>query len=106
MIVVDTIAAKKPVTQWLFNIPRSPSLFSPMPLAAAFGDLASIAQTIEKEATLCATLASEQGDVWEKYSERLVAFTYSSGISQLVHLQRALQLEAIAMEQAAALNPA
>ena len=69
-------------------------------------DLEPIAATIAKEAVICATLASQQGEVWEKDSERLVAFTYSSGLSQLLHLQRQLLLEAIAMEQAAALSPA
>ena len=69
-------------------------------------DLEPIAATIAKEAQICAVLASEQGEAWEEDSERLVAFTYSSGISQLIHMLRLLQLEAIAMEQASALNPA
>ena len=78
-----------------------------MNLAAACSqDLEPIAATLFKESQICAVLASEQGDAWEEDSERLVAFTYSSGISQVLHLQRALLLEAIAMEQAAALNPA
>ena len=106
IIVVDTIAAKKPVTHWLLNIPRSPSL-SPMTLAFACSqDLEPIAATIAKEAVICAVLASEQGEAWEEDSERLVAFTYSSGVSQVAHMLRLLQLEAIAMEQAAALSPA
>ena len=77
-----------------------------MPLAAACSDLENIAATLFKEAQICATLASEQGDAWEEDSERLVAFTYSSGISQLIHFQRALMLEALNLETAAALNPA
>ena len=77
-----------------------------MHLAAACSDLENIAATLFKESVICAVLASEQGDAWEEDSERLVAFTYSSGISQVLHLQRALLLEAIAMEQAAALSPA
>ena len=106
VIVVDTIAAKKPVTQWLLSIPRSPSLFS-MPLASVCSqDLEPIAATLFKESVICAVLASEQGDAWEEDSERLVAFTYSSGVSQVAHMLRLLQLEAIAMEQAAALSPA
>ena len=69
-------------------------------------DLEPIAATIAKEAVICATLASQQCCTWDPEAERLIANTYSSGLSQLIHLQRVLMLEAIAMEQAAALNPA
>ena len=69
-------------------------------------DLEPVAATIAKEAVICATLASQQGDAWEEDSERMVAFTYSSGVGQLIHFQRALLLEALDLETAAALNPA
>lgn len=103
MIVVNIIAAKKPVTQWLFNIPRSPSLL-PMTLASVCSqDLEPIAATLFKESVICATLASQQGENWDPGSEKLIANTYAAGLAQLFHCQRALMLEAIAMEQAAAL---
>ncbi len=78
-----------------------------MTLADAFcKDLSPIAGAIHKEALLCADLCNEQGATWDPEAERLVANTYSSGISQVLHMMRLLQLEAIAMEQASALNPA
>ena len=105
-IVIDTIAAKKPVTQWLLSIPRSPSLLSMTLAAVCRTDLEPIAATIFKESEICATLASQQCEVWDPEAERLIANTYSSGISQLIHLQRALMIAALDLELAAALNPA
>lgn len=65
-----------------------------MPLTSAFAqDLEPIAATLAQEAVICAALASEQDGCWEEGSERLVAFSYASGISQLLHCQRALLLE-------------
>ena len=78
-----------------------------MPFASVcFQDLEPISATIAKESIICATVASQQLETWEEDSERLVAFTYSSGISQLIHLQRALMIAALDLELAAALNPA
>ena len=106
IIVVNTIAAKKPVTHWLFSTPRSPSLLSMTLAAVCSQDLEPIAATLAKESMICAVLASQQCEVWEEDSERLVAFTYSSGLSQLIHFQRALLLEALDLETAAVLHPA
>ncbi len=69
-------------------------------------DLEPIAGTLAKEAQICAVLASQQLETWDPEASQLIANTYSSGISQLLHFQRALLLEAIAMEQASALHPA
>lgn len=69
-------------------------------------DLEPFAATIAQESLICAQLASEQAGVWDPEAERLIAFTFSSGISQLVHLQRCLLLEALDLEMASALNPA
>ncbi len=78
-----------------------------MTLADAFcKDLSPIAGAIHKEAVLCAQLASEQAGFWEEDSERMVSFTYASGVGQIIHLQRALLLEALDLETASALNPA
>lgn len=76
-----------------------------MTLAAVCSqDLEPVASTLFRESVICATLASEQLETWDPEAERMVAFSYSSGISQLLHLQRALQLEALDLETAAALN--
>ena len=77
-----------------------------MTLTAAFGDLASIAQTIEKEAQLIPSVAAETSGCWDDETSRLVANSYASGMAQILQAQRVLMLEAIAMEQAAALSPA
>lgn len=67
-----------------------------MPLTSAFAqDLEPIAATLAQEAVICAVLASEQDGCWEEDSERLVAFTYSSGIAQILHAQRCLLLETL-----------
>ena len=77
-----------------------------MPLAAACSDLENIAATLFKESEICAVLASQQLETWDPEAEQLIANTYSSGMSQVLHLQRALLLEALALETAGALNPA
>ena len=88
-------------------ISLSSPILSEMHLAAVCSqDLEPIAATLFKEAQICATLASQQLETWDPEASQLIANTYSSGISQVAHILRALQLEAIAMEQAAALNPA
>ena len=69
-------------------------------------DLEPIAATIFKESEICATLASQQCCTWDPEAEQLIANTYSSGLSQLIHLQRALMIAALDLEVAAALNPA
>ena len=69
-------------------------------------DLEPFAATIAKESLICAQLASEQAGAWEEDCEKLVSFTYASGVAQVAHMLRLLQLEAIAMEQAGVLNPA
>ena len=69
-------------------------------------DLEPIAATLAKESVICAVLASEQGETWDPEASQLIANTYSSGLSQVLHLQRALLLEALALETASALNPA
>lgn len=67
-----------------------------MLLASAFAqDLEPIAATLAQETVICASLASEQNGCWEEGSERLVAFTYSSGIAQILHAQRCLLLETL-----------
>ena len=77
-----------------------------MHLADACSDLEKVAATLFKEAQICATLASQQLETWDPEASRLIANTYSSGLSQVLHLQRALALETLALETAAALNPA
>lgn len=73
-----------------------------MPLAAACSDLENIAATIAKEAVICATLASQQLETWDPEAEQLIANTYSSGISQLIHFQRLLLFAALDLELEAA----
>jgi hypothetical protein len=86
------------------------SLSSPIPsemhLAAACSDLEPIAATIAKESVICAVLASQQLETWDPEASQLIANTYSSGLSQVLHFQRALMLEALALETAGAMNPA
>ena len=88
-------------------ISLSSPILSEMHLAAVCSqDLEPIAATLFKEAQICATLASQQLETWDPEASQLIANTYSSGLSQVLHLQRALLLEALALETASALHPA
>ena len=69
-------------------------------------DLEPFAATIAKESLICTQLASDQAKAWEEDCERLVSFTYASGVAQVAHMLRLLQLEALDLETAAALNSA
>lgn len=63
-------------------------------------DLLPIAETISQEIELCCAMAEELNGQWNNETNQLLAFTLSSGISQLLHLQRAIQLEILEAEHA------
>lgn len=70
-----------------------------MTLEAAFReDLLPVAATLSQEAEVCCAVTAEIAGQWTQETSKLVAFTYSSGIAQVLHAQRALLLEILDAE--------
>ena len=61
-------------------------------------DLLPVAATLAQEAEVCAAVSDELQGQWNNETSALVAFTYASGIAQLLHAQRALLLETLSTE--------
>ena len=74
-----------------------------MALGDDFVGLQQIAAVITAEAELCALISSEVNGAWNNELQQLTAVTMAAGIAQAYQLVRALQLEAIRLEQEAAL---
>ena len=77
-----------------------------MTLAARLHALASTAELISKEAELTAKLARVTGGNFTPEQYALMRCTFVGGIEQLLHCQRALQLEVIDGEILAAVGNA
>ena len=77
-----------------------------MDLGAACRELEPIAAVLVAEADLCAQIAAGVGGQWDNELQQLTAVSMAGGIAQIYQLLRPLQMEAIAMEQAAALAEA
>ena len=65
--------------------------------------LQQIAAVITAEAELCALISSEVNGAWNNELQQLTAVTMAAGIAQAYQLVRVVQLEAIRLEQEAAL---
>ena len=76
---------------------------APLPLPfmtadAAFSELQSIAALLESEATVCQQLSEQMGGAWSGEASAMAAFSYSSGISQIMHAERVLRLQVLQEE--------
>ena len=84
---------------------------APLPLPfmtadAAFSELQSIAALLESEATVCQQLSAQLEGEWSGEASAMAAFSYSSGIAQIAHCERALRLQVLSEELESALRPA
>lgn len=61
-------------------------------------DLLPVAATLAQEAEVCAAMCEELDGQWNNECSVLMSFTLSSGIAQILHLQRACLLECMAAE--------
>ena len=84
---------------------------TPLPLPfmtadAALSELQSIAELLESEATVCQQLSEQLGGDWSGEASAMAAFSYSSGISQIMHAERVLRLAVLSEELESALRTA
>jgi hypothetical protein len=77
-----------------------------MDLGAACKQLLPISAVLVAEADLCAQIAAGVEGEWDNELQQLTAVSFAGGIAQIYQMLRPLQMECLALEQAAALAEA
>ena len=77
-----------------------------MDLGAACKQLETISAVLVAEADLCQQIATGVNGQWDNELSTLSARTMAGGIAQIYQMLRPLQMECLALEQAAALAEA